>query len=159
MRGGQSISFSQLRSTFVSALLPVSARRKCSPTHRVGTLESIAYGQSSHITHTGGTFGTRQLSWLVTKYSVFPAQAFTFCTAYYSVLSYSNFYVRVVTRACYTSSLLQTNKKASGKILVPPFWASLSKYLLDTLQISSKYSRTRPFCTSISGDAASTCNS
>ena len=106
--GGQFISFSQLRSTFVSALLLVSTRRKCSPTHRVGTLESIAYGQSSHVTHTGGTFGTRQLLWLVTKYSVFPAQAFTFCTAYYSVLSYFNFYVRVVTRACYTLLLLQT---------------------------------------------------
>ena len=63
----------------------------------IGTLESMVYGQSSHITHTGGTFGTRQFLWLVTKYFVLPAQTFTFCTAYYNVLSDVNFYVRVVT--------------------------------------------------------------
>ena len=118
----------------------------------IETSESMVYGHSCHSTHTGGTFGIRRLSWLVTKQSVFLAQC------YPAFLLFFNFML-MLSLALVTLHRYHKQIKYLGKILVPPFWASLSKYLLYTLQMSSKYSRTRPFCTSTSGDAASTCNS
>ena len=69
--------------------------------------ESTVCGQRLHAVHTGGTFGTRLLFWLVTNTSCLQAQVitsfnktlqvFTFYIVFYRGPSYFNFIVRVVT--------------------------------------------------------------